>query len=94
MTAEHRLANRANMLAGRIAERKSLIREMVAPTGPAVFSQRLNQADALAFWEKNRNTDIGAAILSTWKPDQILELDTRLSTLAEQRQTLPYEPPL
>lgn len=94
MTAQHRLSNRATMLAGRIGQRKALIRDMMAPTGTAVFSERLSQPDALAFWQKNRTNEVGAAILANWKPEQILELDNRLSNFAEMNQVLPYEAPL
>lgn len=78
MDDTHPLTRRASMLGGRIKQNVSAMASMMRPGNVPLFSTRLSEQEALAFWQMHRHDDQGAAVLSTMKPDAILDLDMRL----------------
>jgi hypothetical protein len=84
---QHPLERRAAMLGERFAKRVDLMANLMRPDGRALFSQRLPEQQALTFWRKHRNDELGQAVLSTWSPVQVLELDQRLMRANEANGT-------
>lgn len=85
LTAEdqHPLERRAQALAQGITSRVNMMASMMRPDGRPVFHTRLSDAKALDFWRKHRYDELGQSVISTWRPDQILDLDQRLSQANE-----------
>lgn len=74
----HPLERRSAMLADALGKRVDLMATMMRPDNRPIFHQRLSEPDAVRFWRQHRFDDLGKAVMSSWTPDQILNLDTRL----------------
>lgn len=75
---QHPLERRTTALAEGLKERVHMLAGMMRPDGRQIFHTRLNDQKALEFWQKHRFDDLGKQVMSTWTPDQVLNLDTRL----------------
>ena len=82
-SSQHPLERRANALAQQLQAWVNLMAAMMRPDGRALFSTRLSNQKALEFWQKHRFDDLGQSVLSTWSPDQILQLDQKLAQAHE-----------
>lgn len=87
------MERRAALLAQRLQGRIDLMANMMRPDGRALFSTRLSEQKALAFWNSHRFDELGQSVLSTWRPDQILKLDLRLAQ-ANEADGLGQMPPV
>lgn len=81
---QHPLERRAAALADAFTKRTDLMAQLMRPDGRAVFHERLPEQKALEFWQRHRYDDIGQNVLSTWTPDQVLQLDQRLMQASQQ----------
>lgn len=75
---QHPLERRATALAEALTRRVDTMAALMRPNGRQVFTQRLPEQQALEFFQRHRFDDLGQRVLSTWTPDQILDLDQRL----------------
>lgn len=81
---EHKLDQRVLALSGAIQRRKQLLTDALRPSGQRPpFTQQLSEPDALAFWQRNRNTSLGKEVLQRMKPEDIMELDLALARMGE-----------
>jgi hypothetical protein len=71
------------MLAEAFTQRTDLLAAMMRPDDRQIFHQRLAEPKALEFWRKHRFDDLGQSVMSTWRPDQVVELDQRLAQANE-----------
>jgi hypothetical protein len=71
------------MLADRLKGRVDLMANMMRPDGRPIFHERLSTEKAMQFWQAHRYDEMGQAVMSTWKPDQILQLDLKLAQRME-----------
>lgn len=77
---QHVMERRASLLANAIEHRVQVMADFLMPPGqPPVFSKRVSRREALAFWTKHRYDQIGAAVLSRWTPEQVMQLDAELA---------------
>ena len=91
---QHPLERRATALADAFTKRVDLMASMMRPDNTPVFHTKLSDAKALDFWQKHRYDSLGQAVLSTWSPAQIMNLDTKLSQMhLDQQGGLNYGPP-
>lgn len=79
----HPMERRSKMLADALGKRISTMAALMRPDGRPIYHQRLNEQQALQFWRRHRFDDLGASVLSTWTPDQILQLDQVLQRASE-----------
>jgi len=75
---EHPMERRTNALAEGLSARIDMLAKMMRPDGRQIYHQVLPDQHAMEFWARNRFTDLGKQVLSTWTPDQIMALDQRL----------------
>lgn len=75
---QHPLEQRTTALAEGLKDRVHMLAQMMRPDGRQIFHQRLDEQRAIEFWQKHRFDDLGKQVMSTWTPDQVLQLDTRL----------------
>lgn len=86
--AEHRLERRARLMGEGLKRNIAMIRAQVAPEGERPpFHVQKSKDEALAWWRAHRHDELGAAALQTWKPDEIVDLDRRLSERIEQERS-------
>lgn len=79
------MERRRDALAEGFQKRVELMAAMMRPDDKPVFHTRLSGNDAYSFWQAHRFDDLGKAVISTWKPDQILALDQKLAQMNQQR---------
>lgn len=78
------LERRAKLLAGRLTARVDLVRNAVAPKGQRPpFTTQMSKPEALAWWQKNFDTDLGAKVKANMTPEAQLELTLALSQANE-----------
>mgnify|MGYP001607622587 CR=1 FL=1 len=83
---DNRLDIRAHHLAEAIVHRKALLVEMLRPLGTRPpFTEQRTTEEATEWWLKHRYDETGKAILGTYTPAQIAELDAFLAGVTSQR---------
>lgn len=75
---EHPMERRTNALADGLTARVDMLAAMMRPDGRQIYHTRQAEQKAIEFWQRNRFTDLGQQVMSTWTPDQIMDLDRRL----------------
>ncbi len=84
---QHVMERRAELLANAIEHRVQVMTDFLQPPGqPPVFSQKVSRREWLEFWRLHRTDEVGAQVLSTWTPEQIMALDTALGQPQVQQQ--------
>jgi len=78
---QHPVERRTSLLASRLTEQVGLIREMLGPR--PLFSERLSKPEALAWWRAHRYDSLGARVLDTYKPEDVLGLDVEMGRVNE-----------
>ncbi len=79
------LERRANLLAGKLTQRRDLIRQTLAPPGQRPpFTTQLNHREALAFWRQHWSDDLGQQVKAGMAPQDLLELQLALSRANEE----------
>lgn len=86
---QHPMERRTDLIAQGLKDRVSMLADMMLPNGRRVYTTQLNDQKALEFWQKHRFDDMGKAVLATWSPSQVLQLDTRLMQAQQSEGTPP-----
>lgn len=80
---EHPAEQRVASFAAALTSRVDMMAAMMRPDDRQLFHQRLSEPKAMQFWRKHRYDEMGQQVLSTWQPDQVLDLDRRLMQQTE-----------
>jgi len=82
------------MLAGAIQRRVGVLQTAIAPPGTRPpFTVQMGKAEALGWWQRHRYDEVGAQVLSRYKPEQVLALDAELAGFIESQQMQSFEQP-
>lgn len=84
------------MAASRLESRVEMVRKSLAGEGGRPpFTEMLSQGDALAFWRRHFDDDIGRKLRREMSPQDQVELQTALAGAieAEQSMEVPYGGP-
>lgn len=78
--AENRLERRVQMLSDAMQARVRTLSESITPEGtPAPFTERLSRSKAMEWWRQHRYDQYGQALTRRMNPQQVMDLDVRLS---------------
>jgi len=81
---DHVLERRAHLLAGRLAGRKQILTQAVAPAGQRPpFTTQMTKREALSWWREHFDDDLGKKLRQQMDPESQMELQLALSQANE-----------
>lgn len=89
MTGQHRLEQRAQLLAGRMdTASKGLAQQLGAGDRPP-FTTAMTRTESLDWWRQHRHDEAGAEVLARLRPWDIAQLDADLQAHINGPEVVP-----
>ena len=84
---EYIMERRARLLADAIKHRIEVLLYLLKEPGQRpVFTKKLSQREALAWWRAHRTDPLGMRLMATMSPGQIMDIDRALSAQIEEEK--------
>lgn len=90
---EYIMERRARKLADAIRHRIELLVDLMKEPGRRpVFTKKMSEREALAWWRQHRNDELGMKVIANMRPEQTMALDRALSDQIEAERMAPAWP--